>query len=350
MQGMTDYIEDTIALLCTRLDGFAASAEQGGGAVDLGDWLHYFAFDVLGEVAFSKKWGFLEEGRDVEGCIRAIDKSQQYNGTVGQLPALDYLLRRNPVWRAWQAVYKGAQPLVTRIALEEMRKRKSGEVKAERKDLLGQLLKMNEKDADKFSEGDVFAVTHGAMDRRIYLKIVEEIDEATRAGKLSPIVQFNEAQQLPYFQAALKEAMRVRPAVGLAMARSVPACGAEIDGGRYPGGIELNINAWAVHRDRETFGDDAEAFRPERWLEDEERARLMDRHMIQFGGGSHVCIGRNLALLEMNKVLPTLLRDYAFELVHPEKDLDFHTYFFVVQKGLGVRISKRTWSEGGVDA
>lgn len=122
---------------------------------------------------------------------------------------------------------------------------------------------------------------HILRDRRIYLKIVEEIDEATRAGKLSPIVQFNEAQQLPYFQAALKEAMRVRPAVGLAMARSVPACGAEIDGGRYPGGIELNINAWAVHRDRETFGDDAEAFRPERWLEDEERARLMDRHMIQ---------------------------------------------------------------------
>lgn len=61
----------------------------------------------------------------------------------------------------------------------------------------------------------------------------------------------------------------------------------------------------------------------------------------QFGGGSHVCIGRNLALLEMNKVLPMLLRDYALELVHPDRELDFHTYFFVVQKGLNVRISKR---------
>lgn len=358
MQGMTGYIEDTIALLFKRLNDFATSE----GAVDLGDWLHYFAFDVLGEVAFSKKWGFLEQGRDVEGCIRAIDKSQQYNGTVGQLPLLDYFLRRNPLWKLLQTVYKGAQPLVTRISLEEMRKRRCGEVKTERKDLLGQLLKMNEKDRDKFTEGDVFAVAHGAIfagsdstastmqsfmhhilkDRRIYLKIVEEIDEATKVGKLSKIVQFSEAQQLPYFQAALKEAMRVRPAVGLAMARSVPAGGAEIDGVRYPGGTELNLNAWAIHRDREMFGEDAEVFRPERWLEDEDRARFMDRHMFQFGGGSHVCIGRNLALLEMNKILPMLLRDYALELVHPEKDLEFHTYFFVVQKGLNVRISKRS--------
>lgn len=159
MQGMTGYIEDTIALLFKRLDAFAT----GEGAVDLGDWLHYFAFDVLGEVAFSKKWGFLEQGRDVEGCIRAIDKSQQYNGTVGQLPLLDYFLRRNQLWKLLQTVYKGAQPLVTRISLEEMRKRRCGEVKTERKDLLGQLLKMNEKDRDKFTEGDVFAVTHGAM-------------------------------------------------------------------------------------------------------------------------------------------------------------------------------------------
>lgn len=122
---------------------------------------------------------------------------------------------------------------------------------------------------------------HILKDRRIYLKIVEEIDEAAKVSKLSKIAQFNEAQQLPYFQAALKEAMRVRPAVGLAMARSVPAGGAEIDGVRYPGGTELNLNAWAIHRDREMFGEDAEVFRPERWLEDEERARFMDRHMFQ---------------------------------------------------------------------
>jgi len=63
------------------------------------------------------------------------------------------------------------------------------------------------------------------------------------------------------------------------------------------------------------------------------------RH-LQFGGGSHLCIGRNLALLEINKVVPRLLRDYRFELVHPGRPLKAHSSFFVVQQGLEVYVRK----------
>ena len=61
----------------------------------------------------------------------------------------------------------------------------------------------------------------------------------------------------------------------------------------------------------------------------------------QFGGGAHLCIGRNLALLEMNKLLPQLIRDYHFELVDPKQELRHHSTFFVVQSGLKVYISSR---------
>lgn len=60
----------------------------------------------------------------------------------------------------------------------------------------------------------------------------------------------------------------------------------------------------------------------------------------QFGGGSHLCIGRNLALLEINKVIPRLLRDYRFELAYPGRPLKVHSSFFVVQEGLEVYIKK----------
>jgi cytochrome P450 len=63
--------------------------------------------------------------------------------------------------------------------------------------------------------------------------------------------------------------------------------------------------------------------------------------VVKFGGGSHLCIGKNLALLEMNKTLPLLFRDYEFELLKPHEDLKYHSTFFVVQQGLEVRISKR---------
>ena len=199
-------------------------------------------------------------------------------------------------------------------------------------------------------------------DQSVYERLCREVDEATKTGQLSPQCTWAEAQQLSYFQAALKEAMRVRPAVGLDITRLVPPGGAEINGTKFPGGTRVALNAWPLHRDKEIFGADADVYRPERWLEDKEKAKMMDRYMfqvsyvlpmsrsnslrsniddLQFGGGSHLCIGRNLALLEMNKVLPHLLRDYSFKLVHPKRPIKYHSTFFVVQEGLEVYMGKR---------
>jgi cytochrome P450 len=115
-----------------------------------------------------------------------------------------------------------------------------------------------------------------------YNKICAEIDAANSAGRLSDMISYQEAQQLPYFQAALKEAMRVRPAVGLNITRHVPASGAEIDGQWYPGDTRVALNAWVLHQDKSVFGEDADVYRPERWLEGgEAKAKAMDRHMYQ---------------------------------------------------------------------
>jgi len=53
-------------------------------------------------------------------------------------------------------------------------------------------------------------------------------------------------------------------------------------------------------------------------------------------------IGKNLALLEMNKTLPLLFRDYGLELLKPQEDLKYRSTFFVVQHGLDVRISRQS--------
>lgn len=43
----------------------------------------------------------------------------------------------------------------------------------------------------------------------------------------------------------------------------------------------------------------------------------------------------------MNKTLPLLFREYEFELLKPQEELQYHSTFFVVQHGLNVKISKR---------
>jgi cytochrome P450 len=182
----------------------------------------------------------------------------------------------------------------------------------------------------------------------IHQRLVSEIESVNSTGLLSEMITFGEATtKLPYFQACLKEAMRIGPAVGLNITRFVPSPHGKVDGHVLRGGTRVALNAWVLHRDRETFGEDADKYVPERWILDEqddknkERLTTMERCMFQFGGGSHLCIGRHLALLEMNKLLPQLLRRYKFQLVNPEKPLDHHSSFFVVQKGLLVNIKKR---------
>lgn len=371
MQKRSEPIESMIMDLMSHLDRYAVPKQR---ECNLGNLLHYFAFDVLGEVAFSRRFGFLEQEVDIEGSIKNIDDVQWYDGIVGQIPEFDILLRNNPL-RPYLPFWKPEPTTMTRIAIEELEKRKQndGSYDSAGIDLLAELLRAHEGNAEKFSVNDVFSIAHGAVfagsdstastmqsffyhilnEPEVYANIKREIHEAQKSGGLSSIVQYAEAQKLEYFQACLKEAMRVRPAVGLGIYRTVPPEGAKIDGQFFPGGTEVAVNGWVLHRDQGVFGQDTEAFRPERWFERD--AKLMSSHMYQvchsfihgdspnvtqFGGGSHLCIGRNLALFEMNKVLIQILREYDMELVHPGRPLQYHSTFFVVQEGLEVRLQK----------
>ncbi|KAL6412481.1 cytochrome P450 oxidoreductase [Ilyonectria robusta] len=41
--------------------------------IDLGEWIQFYTFDVVGELTFAKKLGFLETGGDVDGMIETIE-------------------------------------------------------------------------------------------------------------------------------------------------------------------------------------------------------------------------------------------------------------------------------------
>jgi cytochrome P450 len=133
---------------------------------------------------------------------------------------------------------------------------------------------------------------HILADPKVYQKIVDEVDTAVQNGGLpaSGNVSWAEGQNLAYFQACLKEAMRVRPAVGLNITRLIPPEGAELDGIFFPGGTRVAVNGWVLHRDKPMFGEDADHFRPERWTEDEERSRRMERYMFQVSSAASILI------------------------------------------------------------
>jgi cytochrome P450 len=154
---------------------------------------------------------------------------------------------------------------------------------------------------------------------RCYHVLMRELDAAVESGKmqdrLSGIISWNESQALPYLDACIKEAFRMHPAAGLPLERITPPQGAEICGRYIPGGTIVGCSAWIIHRRPEIYGDDVGYYRPERWLEaDRERLKEMNANMFQFGAGSRTCIGKNISLLEIYKLVPSFLR--RFEVCH----------------------------------
>jgi cytochrome P450 len=85
----------------------------------------------------------------------------------------------------------------------------------------------------------------------------------------------------------------------------------DILGDFIPGGTIVGCNPWALHRRTEVFGADVDAFRPERWIEaPPHKLKEMKATMFQFGAGARTCIGKNVSLLEVYKLVPSFLRRF----------------------------------------
>lgn len=65
-----------------------AMRDLQGKPVDLGIWLQWYAFDVIGAITFQRRFGFMEKRQDVHGMISGIEGDLKYAAVVGQIPAL----------------------------------------------------------------------------------------------------------------------------------------------------------------------------------------------------------------------------------------------------------------------
>ena len=168
----------------------------------------------------------------------------------------------------------------------------------------------------------------------VYAKLMDEINTFAKGGLMSNPVTFAESLKMPYFCACVKEALRIHSAVGYVLPRHVPKEGRTIAGRFFPEGSKAGVHAWTVHRDESVFGKDTDKFRPERWLESPEQAKNMDRYNLAFGHGPRICVGKNISLMEMQKLIPTLFRRFNFELVDAKKPWKLHCSWFVHQEDM----------------
>lgn len=77
-------VESTESFFMNKLEKLA----DEGRAFDLGTWLHWFATDVIMELTFGKRLGFLEREEDVDGILETIEKRFWYVAVVSTLKLL----------------------------------------------------------------------------------------------------------------------------------------------------------------------------------------------------------------------------------------------------------------------
>jgi cytochrome P450 len=180
--------------------------------------------------------------------------------------------------------------------------------------------------------------------------VLEKLLKDLERANLDFPVTWKQSQDVPYLEAVVQEALRLHPAVGFGLERVVPQKGLRMDDGTIiPGGAQVGMNAWVVHLNP-AFGPEPEEFRPERWLKYEDemeenyRARLaaMKRAYLVFGHGSRTCIGKNISLLEIYKLIPTLLMKFKLELVGgAEKQWKTKNTWFVRQWDMDCYVEER---------
>ncbi|CAN0872309.1 Cytochrome P450 83B1 [Linum grandiflorum] len=114
----------------------------------------------------------------------------------------------------------------------------------------------------------------------------------------------------------VKETMRLQPAVPFLVPReSIENC--NLGGYVIPAKTVIYLNAWAIGRDPEAWGENPEEFKPERFIGNSIDVKGVDFELIPFGGGR-----RGLSTVELS--LANLL--YAFDWEMPtgvkSEDLD----------------------------
>ncbi|KAJ8062931.1 hypothetical protein OCU04_008178 [Sclerotinia nivalis] len=331
-------VDDAITAFLKRLNELFVDGSNAGTVCKMEDWMMYFSWDVISQVTFSRPMGFVETASDHTGFIRIAEQALDYFGVIGQIPALDHWLGKNPITPIGPPTFDKA---AIWCAEQSMARQQGTDGKStDRKDMLDSFIELKNTSPELMNDNAIVgclllnvlagADTTAIVSRsivyftlknpRVYRKLVQELDSAN----LSTPVSYKEASRLSYLEAVIKEASRVHSGVGLLLERIVPASGLALSDGTFlPHGTIVGINPWVTNQNKKVYGEDASSFVPERWLryddletEEEYQSRLsmMKQTDLSFGAGNRVCLGRNISSLTIYKLIATLFLTYDVSL------------------------------------
>ncbi|KAJ0161718.1 Pisatin demethylase [Colletotrichum tanaceti] len=303
--------------------------ESDARAVDFGRLADNYGMDARSRMSFGRPLGLQERDTDVFGLIEmsnlAIDVIQFFT----DIPALQMIFTSNLVLGLF-----GPKPTdpsgfgkIMGLAQQHVADRFGPDAKDE-PDLLGSFLRHGLDQRSAQSEL-MFPMVAGSdtaakaikwtlqlllWSPSAYESLEKEVMTAVSDGTISEPITNAEALKLPFLQAVIYEALRVHPPFTGLLMKQVGPEGDVYEGAFLPPGTRVGHDTWSVTHDRRLFGEDADVFRPQRWLEaDAATVREWKKQTeLVFGAGRWQCAGKAVALIELNKVFVALIRNFEF--------------------------------------
>ncbi|KAI0026149.1 pisatin demethylase [Xylariomycetidae sp. FL0641] len=351
-------IDRQLGRLTDLIDRKFLTSDTKYAPVDFAVLSQLLAIDIVGDMTYGRPFGFLDEGIDIYDWVKWNEGFFPIASTAATLPFLGKVVQ---TWPFSEALPKATDTVglgrFIRFAQDTLNERFQPGAEP-RKDMIAQFIKFGATKDEATGEALVQVVAgtdsvavalrmtllylHSTP--RVYNKLMAELEMARRTGAISTPIHDVEAKRLPYLQAVIREGMRVFPSLTPLLNKTVPEGGDFVAGFYLPGGTQIGIDGWGMLRSKEYWGEDAELFRPERWLlADEKRQHEMAENLeVLFGYGKYKCLGRGIALMELSKVLPSLLLRYDFTVLDPTRPVKkMHSAAFWLMKDFWVAISRK---------
>ncbi|KAF7075677.1 hypothetical protein CFC21_080436 [Triticum aestivum] len=173
--------------------------------------------------------------------------------------------------------------------------------------------------------------------RKSHLMAKLQAEVRSKTPKSQKTVKEDDLSGMPYLKAVVKETLRLHPPAPLLLPRLTMAECDDVNGYMVPAGTRTIVNTWALCRDTESWGEKAEEFWPERFMDGAKAVadfKGRDFQFLPFGAGRRICPGMGFGLATVEIMLANLVYCFDWELPDGmrEEDVDMADMFGVTMR------------------
>ncbi|KAA8647482.1 cytochrome P450 [Aspergillus tanneri] len=320
MRAQEPLITQYVDLLIRRLHEKCAAGTE---PLDMVSWYNFTTFDIIGDLAFGKPFGSLENSVYHPFIPLLLESAKA--GTLMLSLSFFPFLKKIFLALVPKSVVKAFQEHRD-VSVAKLRERM--QAGNERDDLIEGLLRKKDEldlDMDRLQANGTILLIGGSETTATLLsgitylllqnpKVLTRLtDEVRTTFQNEQEINIDSVNGLTYMLACLNEALRSYPPIPIGLPRVVPKSGRYILGQYVTPDTIVAIHHWATYHTQKYFTDPF-GFHPERFLGDERFANDNFDILQPFNVGPRNCLGRNLAYAEMRLILARLIYNFDMKL------------------------------------